>query len=203
MQLTNSTLASQQGHIGQPRPTASQPCLAGDSNVMTQQPNWQLIANLGDAHPIDHGGLFVSIDTTGVYAPEAELLVSPDDDSGEWTVYRFSLDQCTFVAGVLSDNKFHPDHAAWFAKPEAERANRPQDTTYLSNVASCMGMDLDQLREWFCSANPIERAMAYQAVGDYHGFENLDGYPLTFKDRSEVEARYPASMWKRNQTVSA
>ena len=49
------------------------------------QPVWSCIANLGDVNPIDYGGYFVYIDTTGVYPPEAELLIAPsdnDDDDG-------------------------------------------------------------------------------------------------------------------------
>jgi hypothetical protein len=42
----------------------------------------------------------------------------------------------------------------------------------------------------FTSSNLCERALAWQAVGDYHGFDDLDSYPLTFKSRAEVEARY-------------
>jgi len=156
------------------------------------QPNWKYIANLGDANPIDHGGFFVYIDETGVYDPEAELLeITRQNDGGEpieWNVYRFSLEKCTLQNGILSDNKFHPEHPAWFA--ECKRAERPQDTTYLSNVAECMGMDLETLQTLFCSDNPIERAEAYRCVGEYHGFDNLDSYPLTFTDRTEVEQRY-------------
>jgi len=158
------------------------------------QPNWKYIANLGDANPIDHGGFFVYIDETGVYDPEVELLgVIEENDCGEasrWVVYRFSLERCTFEDGILSNNKFHKDHAAWFAEPECKRAERPQDTTYLSKVAECMGMDLETLQTLFCSDNPIERAEAYRCVGEYHGFGNLDSYPLTLTDGTEVEQRY-------------
>lgn len=156
--------------------------------MATRQPTWKLIANLGDVNPVDYGGYFVYVDETGVYPPEAELLVSPDDDdSGEgWTVYRFTLDRCTFVDGVLSDNLFHPEMSAWFAMPESNRASRPQDTTYLSNV----DQDVESLIADFCSDDPLNRAQAYRAIGDYHGFENLDSYPLHFASRDEVEARY-------------
>jgi hypothetical protein len=46
MQLINSTLASQQGHIGHSCPTASQPCCAGDSNVMTTTQDTPFITEL-------------------------------------------------------------------------------------------------------------------------------------------------------------
>lgn len=78
----------------------------------TQQPTWKLIANLGDVHPIDYGGYFVYVDETGTYEAEAELLEVPEDEDRTYRVYRFILDRCTLTNGVLSDNKFHPDHPA-------------------------------------------------------------------------------------------
>src|ERR1039458_5750984 len=55
----------------------------------------KLVAQLGDASPIDYGGYFIYEDDTGVYAPEGELLESPDTDETPegWKVYRFSLDR--------------------------------------------------------------------------------------------------------------
>ena len=153
------------------------------------QPAWECIAQLGDKNPIDHGGYWILRDTTGVYTEEAELLLVPDDEDGRYTIYRFTLDRCTFINGVLSDNKFHRDHAAWWAKPEAERNARPQDTTYLKNIADFIGIEVEELAEHFCSDDALKRAAAYRAVGDYHGFENLDSYPLTMT-RQEVKARY-------------
>ncbi len=156
------------------------------------QPKWTTIANLGDVNPIDHGGFFVLRDTTGVYPEEAEWLVveGEDDENCTWMVYRFILDRCTLVNGVLSDNKYHPEHPAWFAQPESQRSKRPQDTTYLSNVAGYVGITVEELQGELCSDDPIHRAVAYRSIGEYHGWENLDSYPLTFTDRAEVEGRY-------------
>lgn len=157
----------------------------------TAQPVWKLIANLGDVNPLDYGGYFIYRDETGVYPEEGELLTLDDesDEDSSYTVYRFILDRCTFINGVLSDNPFHPDHPAWFAKPESERAARPQDTTYLSGVANFIGQDVDELIADLCSEDAIRRAQAYRAIGEYHGFENLDSYPLTIT-RAEAEERY-------------
>lgn len=159
------------------------------------QPDWECIAQLGDADPIDHGGYWILRDKTGVYPEEAELLVVPDNEDGEYTIYRFTLEPCTYVNGVLSDNKFHPDHAAWWAGTEKERKFRPQDTTYLKNIADFIGMDVDELAGHFCSEDALQRATGYRAVGDYHGFDNLDNYPLTMK-RREVKARYKELRFK-------
>lgn len=143
---------------------------------MTNQPKWKLVAQLGDVHPIDYGGYFVYEDETGVYAPEVEFLVAPDDDSGEWTAYRFSLEPCTFINGVLSDNKFHPDKPAWFADK-------------IGKVAECSGQpDIDAFISSLTGDNIEDKAWAWRAIGEYHGFENLDNYPLTLKTRKDVEA---------------
>ena len=85
---------------------------------------------------------------------------------------------------------------AWFAQRESARKTRPQDTSYLSGVASSIGTSLSELRTLFCSDNPLDRATAYRAVGEYHGFENLDSYPLRFDTRAEVEARYAVELAK-------
>ena len=159
------------------------------------QPDWECIAQLGDKNPIDHGGYWILRDTTGVYSEEAELLVVPEDEDGEYTIYRFTLERCTFINGVLSDNRFHPDKPAWWAKPEEERKARPQDTTYLRNLADFVGMEVEELADHLCSADALKRAVAYRAVGDYHGFENLDSYLLTMT-RQEVKARYKEIRFK-------
>ena len=135
------------------------------------QPVWECIAQLGDKNPIDHGGYWILRDTTGVSSEEAELLIVPEDEDGDYTIYRFKLDRCTFINGVLGDNQFHPQYAAWWAKTEVER-----------NA-------LEELADHFCSEDVLKRAVAYRAVGDYHGFDNLDSYPLTMT-RREVKARY-------------
>ena len=155
----------------------------------TKQPIWKFVANLGDVHPIDHGGYFVFVDETGVYPPEAEYLESPDDDNGEWRIYRFILEPCTYINGVLSDNKYHPDKSAWFAKKF--NPDRPQDGKGgLIELASFTGQTTLDIICDLCSDDPCKRAFAWRIIGEYHGLENLDGYPLIIKSRSEVEARY-------------
>ena len=184
------------------------------------QPTWKFVTNLGDANPIDHGGRFLYTDETGVYDPEVEVLEIKsgdtddeynDDDELEvegdivWEIHRFSVESCTYgmvidgefkpldhlhPQGVLSDNEFHPDHAAWFAKPECEKANRPQDTTYLSNICESMDVDQWELIEMFLSDDVTQRAQAWLMVADYHGIDCLDSYPIEYDSRKELEERY-------------
>lgn len=141
------------------------------------QPKWKLLANLGDASPLDYGGLFVLVDETGVYPPELEKLEEPceDDKGGSFTVYRVVLDKCTYQNGILSDNRFHPEHAAWFA----DSADR---------IASFVGMEHHDLVRLLCSSDPLELAEGYRCVFDYHGWDEGDSYPLKLS-RKEARAR--------------
>ncbi len=199
---------------------------------MTNQAIWKFIGNLGDINPIEHGGLFVYIDETGHYSPEAVLLHPKTEKKYE--VRRFSIENCTYTngedlykffcsltsesrknyrfndytwdqlpdferttwntKGILSDNKFHPLYPAWFAKPESEKANRPQDTTYLSNISRQYEKTNQELIAGFLSSDPLARAKSWEMVGVYHGWDNLDSYPqyLTRKDvleRFKVEIK--------------
>ena len=135
--------------------------------------------NLGDTSPLDYGGYFVYRDRTGEYTEEAEVLEldEPDDEHSTYTIYQFVLDRCTYVDGVLSDNSFHSELSAWFVGD-------------LDSIASSAGTSIVQLVAWLCSTDPIQRAMGYRAVGEYHGYENLDGYPLKGLTRLEVAERY-------------
>jgi len=160
---------------------------------MSHQPKWKMIANLGDAAPFDYGGFFIFTDEPGVYPAEAVLLEVNDEnveiEETTYTAHRFILERCSYVDGILSDNKFHRDHPAWFAHPEEGKKERPQDTTYLSNVASHCGIEEAELIRLFCSEDPCERAVAYRAVGEYHGMANLDEDPDTLTYQQAI-AKY-------------
>lgn len=148
------------------------------------QPKWKLIANLGDVNPFEYGGYFVFVDETGEYPPEAEVLeILDENDNGtpnKYEVHRFILEPCTFVNGVLSDNSFHPDFPAWFADS-------------LDGICSSMDVKKEELIRLFCSDDPVERAQAWRNVGEYHGYVNLDEYPLTL-NRKEVWGRYTSRL---------
>jgi len=141
------------------------------------QPIWKCIAQIGDINPLDYDGLWVFVDTTGVYAPEMELFIA---DTRE--VYRAILEDCTFKNGILSDNKFHPELPVWFADK-------------LESVASFIGTDSLDLLNQFVSSDPVERAFAWRAIGDYFGWLNLDSYPLTLT-KKEAKRRYNKAVYK-------
>jgi hypothetical protein len=159
------------------------------------QPQWKLVANLGDVTYLNYGGFFVYVDETGVYPAEAEVLVVDneheiDDESLTYTVYRFALTKCTLVNGVLSDNPYHPDMSAWFANDETEKESRIMSTC-LSSVSRCLNRTVEHFALDFCSDDIIVRAIAYREVAEYHGYDEFDQYPLKLT-RAEAESRYAA-----------
>ncbi len=157
------------------------------------QPKWRFVASIGDVDPVSYGGTLIFRDSTGVYCEEAASIQPSFDDDNNIYVYRFVLEKCTFINGVLSDNKFHPEHPAWFAKPESEKATRPQDSTYLSSPCSFCDVTYEDMVMRLCSDDPILRAMAYDDIGRYHGFENLDGYPLEMT-AGQVRRKYRSAL---------
>lgn len=180
---------------------------------MSRQPEWECIANLGDADPITYGGLLVYVDKTGVYPPEVEVIEERENESYEedfdpeehgedgydedkheelhWSIYRTPLDRCTYnpETECLSDNKFHPDKSAWFSQTKQERAERPQDSG-LESVCSAMGIERDELIRLLCSEDPLELAEGYRCIAGTWGWHEFDQYPLEIKSRSEMEERY-------------
>jgi hypothetical protein len=122
---------------------------------------------LGDASPIEFGGVFVYIDMTRVYAPELEVW-QPFDDEHAGYAYRVCIGVSDF-----------PDWAD------------------LESVASYIGMTgrwydetgAKHLEHDLRGDNLIDRAMAFQAVGDHSGYVNLgdEGTKHTF---AEARKRY-------------
>lgn len=146
---------------------------------MTEQPEWECIANLGDVNPIDHGGKFVLVDKTGRYAPEMEVLEKEENRRNNWRVWRFILEPHTYVNGVLSDNPYHPDKPAWYADD-------------ITGVAESCGVEPDELIANLCSADARERAEGYYCLFTCLSADSFDSYPLDL-DREEVEERYSAA----------
>lgn len=166
----------------------------------TNQPRFACVANLGDTDPINYGGKFVYIDTTGVYDPELEILEEPlfngstDKPETEWVVYRICLESHTYTTenrkgeriacdpenpdGVLSDNSYHLDYPVWYADK-------------IESIASTVGCDASDLITRFCSDNPVTRASAYVDVTLHYGPSEFDQYPLYLgKNASRVAFRY-------------
>lgn len=156
----------------------------------TAQPVWKLVAQLGDVNPIDYGGLFVYVDTTGVYPPEAEKLMEPIEDNGvtKWEVYRFILENLKAVEHegrtLLIPARYDP---SW---PHPIERYDEWFNSDLESVSSYVGQVVNELRQSLVADDPAKRALAWQAIGDYHGWDNLDSYPLTYTSEAEIRERY-------------
>lgn len=173
------------------------------------QPEWVLVANLGDVGWKDHGGYFVYKDDTGVYGFEAEYLEEPEpcdrcewppDEEEEpdnyrdwqahvrtherWTAYRILLERYKIVEG----DKMVPVNwePSW---PHPASSYEPWFRRYLDSVASTVDSTEEELIRMFCSSDPTELAWAYRELAMYHGWHELDSDPIRLTS-DEVDARY-------------
>jgi hypothetical protein len=140
------------------------------------QPEWECIANLGDVDPIEHGGKFIMVDKTGVYAPEMEVLEKEYNRRNSWRVWRFIMEPHTYIDGVLSDNPHCPELPVWYADD-------------IKGVAESCDMESQELIDYLCSADPRKRAEGYYCLFTCLSADNFDSYPLDL-DRDEVKERY-------------
>lgn len=150
--------------------------------IQNQQPAWRLL------WATDTVAVFE--DTTGVYAPEMELLEEYEDDKGDtrFVVYRFDLPRLKREKDdegneyIVSEkyNKSWPhslsQYPEWFMKD-------------LSSVGDSVGATREELIEALTSAEVGDRVSAYDAIGGYHGFVNFDSYPLDLSE-AEVDERW-------------
>lgn len=155
----------------------------------TKQPDWKFVSNLGDAHYLESGGIFIYRDATGVYEAEAEILEvgyegpSGDETLNRYVCYRFILDRWKIEKGYLVPFEYgskysHPinNYRAWFSDD-------------LGKIADCVGATKEDLIKGLCSEDPCQRAFVYMSIGGYHGMENLDEYPIRL-NYNEARDRY-------------
>lgn len=109
------------------------------------QPVWDMIDNLGDVSPFEHGAVFVFVDRLGNY--EAEMsVITWLDDSPKGYECRIILDRLTPES---VDNE-------WFSDD-------------LPSIASFSDIDLQLLKDSLCSPNVLDRALAYLNIYYYNG----------------------------------
>ena len=138
----------------------------------------QFIGHLGDVNPVVHDGAVVLVDPELPDQPEMEVIVNYSEDGAGTPVrvFRFEICRCTFTNGVLSDNKFHPDKPAWFAK-------------HIESVEHCNSYEAGHLVEALCSEDLMVRAQAYYDLLYFFGEDEFDSDPLILSER-EAEHRY-------------
>lgn len=141
------------------------------------QPEWKLI------YSTDYSAVFE--DKTGVYDPEMEI--AQEFDEGKFLAFRFALPRLKRVrhAGtdyIVSERwdeswpHYIGDYEEWFMKN-------------LTGVADSVGMSKKELVDALLSADVPQRAMAYESIGGYHGYSNLDQYPLELSEE-ELDERW-------------
>jgi len=145
--------------------------------MKTSQPKYQFVVNLGDATPLEHGGDFLFVDTTGVYPP---FLVHIEESHGKGK-YRVSRIECprliySATTGILSNNHYHSDKPVWFADK-------------IASAASMNGSDEETLRGQLLAMCPMERARGYLALTGRFGWYEFDQYPDTMT-RTEIRRVY-------------
>lgn len=152
---------------------------------MTNQPDWTLVC------ATDYSALYT--DSTGVYSPEFAIAQEFTSEHGttRWSVYRFPCDRLvkiehddteggetrvyyvteTIARGYSAGTLPHPisSYREWFL----------QD---LARVASLVGSTREDMLSDLCSDDPQRVASAYESIGGYHGFDNLDGYPSEWNE---------------------
>jgi len=149
----------------------------------TKQPKWKQVGTIGDINFVQHDGGPVFVDETGVYCPELEYVQNMPE--GDAYVYRICLDPLKLSpAGKLIPANFDETwpypvehYTEWFDRD-------------IDRVAGSIGIDRAEFVSALISDNPMARASAYEALAQYHGWENFDSYPLHFKTEAELEARY-------------
>lgn len=152
------------------------------------QPVWKLV------YSTDYSALY--IDETGVYPPELQIAQEIDDapSAERFQVYRFPLERCWQV--TLDDGStFLTD-----TDPDSESltgvAHKPWFSDSLGDVARFVGSSTDDLVAALCCDDPATLACVYEAIGGYHGYDNLDSYPETWSE-------YEMQAWPECQSPDA
>lgn len=151
---------------------------------MTNQPSFWCVANIGDAHPYEHGGAFVLVDRRGIYCPELVVMTDSVDSSECRLAYNIQLERLTAIKSDklstneetvshngwigVSDNRFHTNKCAWFGNYAS-----------LRRVAEFIDYSFDKLVVDLLSSDPVVLASAYKDLADYHGLINFDSDPRT------------------------
>jgi hypothetical protein len=121
------------------------------------------VGSVGDVNPVDYGGGFV-YKLPGDPEPYIEYVHGLDggDTEGRMTLYRDSIPADVFA------------HYNW-AKVE--------------EIARYIGADPDELRRLGASRKVMDRAYAVEAIASYHGWHELDQYPLELTEK-ELRRRW-------------
>jgi hypothetical protein len=172
------------------------------------QPKWKFVDNLGDAHPLEYGGIFLYVDETGEYPPELERLEPPCDDHRcegaefawgtkasedeeheaaceHYEVTRVVLEPLQEVRDEdtmhLVDGRYKAD---W---PHPVASYRPWFADDLASVADSAGAEVSELRTQLLAEDAKQRAYGYLMIAQHHGWGALGGEPRMFAKEALLE----------------
>lgn len=110
----------------------------------------------------------------------------------KFEVFRFSLDRLKVVE-VTEDERTTVKYVVSMGYdetwPHAVSQYEEWFVKDLGSIASYIDSTRDKVVGWLCSEDVKDRASAYKAIGDYHGFRNLDDYPLDLTE-AEINTRW-------------
>jgi hypothetical protein len=135
-----------------------------------QRTRCRVVGELGDVNPVEYGGGFVLACTGGGRSEQThEIEIAPygqeeEGEDGPLTVFRVDI----------------PEGDVW----EDQSWAKPRD------IARSMGMSERELRALGAAgATPLQKASAIEALAGYHGWHELDQYPLKFSP-AELRRRW-------------
>jgi hypothetical protein len=143
------------------------------------QPKWKLV------YATDYSAVFE--DETGVYPPEMEIASEYEDrrERTRFMLHRFPLDP---LKKVKRDGKTYI--VSWRWAPEWPHPIKDYEDWFikdLGDVARSIGSTKEELINALTSEDPKELAWAYEAIGGYHGLDNLDSHPLDLSEKNLEE----------------
>jgi hypothetical protein len=128
---------------------------------------------------------------------DAEHMDGPCDYSYKpamFQVFRFTLERHKIVEEESETDGEEPTRylvpMGYEPSPDRSPSNHvPWFVKDLGKVANSCGIKRWEMVEWLCSESVQDRAQVYSCIGGYHGFMNLDTYPLEMTE-AELNARW-------------
>jgi hypothetical protein len=132
----------------------------------------KIVANLGDVDFVGEGGTLVfANDEAEHYSPE------------EGAAWRYPLERFKTYGSFLVPEGYDE---TW---PHPAQTYRPWFEGSIRDMSESFDVPEDELIAMLTDESPVERAIAYDIIGGYHGFGNLDTDPLELSPR-EAKKRY-------------
>lgn len=142
----------------------------------TNEMGSKLLAMLpvGDVNPLEHGGGRI------IFGHAAPIIVPPREVALEYTEGLHDDQEDVETAEfVVYRTDIEPDVFADLNWVEPKQ------------IASSIGVSVGELRKAARSIDPVTRAQVYIDVAGYHGWENIDGYPLKLSYEELMDRWYP------------